>query len=389
MMKPTIKTLWDLSLSLHRARRGPVKPISQFDPRNTRRILVVSCTAIGDTLLSTPSLRTTRLLFPEAHISWLLRDRYAEFFASNPDADEVILYRGAYRKVFRLVRQLKKRRYDLCLVFHDSDPCPVQAAFLAGVPFIMRSGFKDEIVVQYLSFRVPYRDEAHIIEQRMDVLRSLLKLPLNSPGDTRVTFPLHPELVDRQWRKFAQDYGVHPRDELMIGFQISAARSYKAWPARNFAALATRILESYPQSRIFLFGGPRDGKLARQIREKLCLDHRVISLAGSLRLAELPSALKGLDLLVTNDTGPFHLAIALRIPTISLFVPSTVRHTGPYQDPELHIVVRKPRPCSPCLQKYCPEPFCMQSIDVAEVFNHLQAQLATHVHKNAAHTYTA
>jgi ADP-heptose:LPS heptosyltransferase len=62
------------------------------------------------------------------------------------------------------------------------------------------------------------------------------------------------------------------------------------------------------------------------------------------------------------------MAIALKIPTISLFVPSSVRHTGPYQDLEIHRVIKKPRPCNPCIEKYCTNPNCMSLISVKEVF---------------------
>jgi len=124
-------------------------------------------------------------------------------------------------------------------------------------------------------------------------------------------------------------------------------------------------------------------KRARQISKDISSDHRVITLAGHLSLSELPLALKGLDVLVTNDTGPFHVAVALQTPTISLFVPSSVYHAGPYQDLHLHSVIQKPRPCSPCVQKYCAEPDCMASIGVEEVFRRVLAHLEQHVQEKS------
>lgn len=375
-MKALTRILWKIRLGLQRVQQRQTRPISQFDPKMAKQILVVSCTAIGDTLLSTPALRATRRLFPQARIDWLVRDRYAELFTNNPDADDIIPYKGAYRGVFSLANRLRKRSYDMCLVFHDSDPCPIQAAVLAKIPFIMRSGLKDVTVAKYLSARVPYRDDAHLIEQRLDLLRHLTKVPFDDLLDTRMVLPVIQESVTEYWDKLGRQYDLNSQKEALIGFQVSAARAYRAWPKGHFAALGEKILESFPESRILIFGGPADARLGKDIKEKIERKERVLNLAGKLKITELPLALKGLRLLVTNDTGPFHVAVAVRTPTISLFVPSTVRHTGPYQDMERHVVIQKPRPCSPCLQKYCKEPHCMNTIEVEEVFSQVQIQLS-------------
>lgn len=337
---------------------------------------MISCTAIGDTLLSTPAVRATRRLFPHARIDWLVRDRYVDLFRDNPDVDEVIGYLGAYRRLSKLVRHFRERDYDLCLVFHDSDPCPVQAAWLAGVPFILRFGFKDESCARYLSTRVPYRDDAHLIEQRLDVLRVLCKAPLDSLEDSRMVLPLNPKDAALFWRQLKSVHGLDPEGDLLIGFQISAARAYKEWPESHFAALAERILGSFARAKVVLMGGPGDGARAAGIRGRTSDASRVVPLAGKVELKSLPALVGGLDLLVTGDTGPMHVAIALQTPTVSLFVPTNVRHTGPYQDRHLHLVVEKRKPCSPCMGKYCREPFCMAAIEVAEVFEGVKLQFS-------------
>jgi len=378
-MKTLTRILWKIRLGLQRVQQRQIRPINQFDPKMAKQVLVVSCTAIGDTLLSTPALRATRRLFPQARIGWLVKSRYAELFTSNPDADDIILYKGAYRGIFNLANRLKKRSYDLCLVFHDSDPCPIQAAVLAKVPFIMRSGLKDITVAEYLSARVPYRDDAHSIEQRLDVLRYLTKIPFSDPQDTQIVLPVNQESVTEYWDKLGQQYDLNSQNGLLIGFQVSASRVYRAWPKDHFIALGKKILENFSESRILIFGGPADAKLGKDIKEKIERKERVLNLAGKLKITELPLALKRLRLLVTNDTGPFHVAVAVRTPTISLFVPSTARHTGPYQDMERHIVIQKPRPCSPCLQKYCKKPHCMSIISVEEVYQAAKTNLSQRV----------
>ncbi len=381
-MKTLTRILWKIRLGLQRIQQRQIRPISQFDPKMVKQILVVSCTAIGDTLLSTPALRATRRLFPQARIDWLVKSRYAVLFTNNPDADVIIPYKGAYRGVFGLANRLKKRFCDLCLVFHDSDSCPVQAAYMAGIPFIARIGFKDETVAPFLNVRVPYRDEAHAIEQRLDVLRTLFKVKLDSTRDKRMVLPLTVEETQAFWDNLLNGLGYNYAKNKRIGFQISASRPYKAWPKGHFTELGKRLLADSEDVNIVLFGGPGDEKIGKEIAEGMTTDlgqkSRIINFVGRLPLKKLPAALNGLDLFITNDTGPFHVAVAVGTPTISLFVPSTVHHTGPYQDTERHVVIQKPRPCSPCLQKYCKKPHCMNIIKVEEVFDQVQIQLSKH-----------
>lgn len=378
-MKTLNRILWETRLGLQRVQQRQIRPISQFDPKMVKQILVVSCTAIGDTLNSTPALRATRRLFPQARIDWLVKSQYVELFINNPDADDIIPYKGAYRGIFNLANRLKKRSYDLCLVFHDSDPCPIQAAALAEVPFIMRFGLKDITVAEYLSARVPYRDDVHRIEQRLDVLRHLTKVPFDDSQDTRMVLPVNQESVTEYWTKLGQQYDLNSQNRLLIGFQVSASRAYRVWPKDHFITLGKKILESFSESRILIFGGPADARLGKDIKEKIERKERILNLAGKLKITELPLALKGLRLLVTNDTGPLHVAVAVKTSTISLFVPSTVLLAGPYQDMERHIVIQKPRPCSPCLQKYCKEPHCMSIISVEEVYQAVKNSLSQEV----------
>jgi ADP-heptose:LPS heptosyltransferase len=184
--------------------------------------------------------------------------------------------------------------------------------------------------------------------------------------------PLAVEETQAFWDDLLKGLGYNYAKNKRIGFQISASKPYCVWPKGHFSELGKRLLANSEDVNIILFGGPGDEKTGKEIAEGITTDSgqkpRIINLAGRLSLKKLPAALRGLDLFITNDTGPFHIAVALKTPTISLFVPSTVRHTGPYQDLEIHKVIRKPKPCSPCIKKYCNDPNCMSIISVEEVY---------------------
>jgi lipopolysaccharide heptosyltransferase II len=371
-MKFLNKAAWKAVLITKGKKKERKKTVNELNPDEISNVLAVSSTAIGDTLLSTPAVRATRRIFPNASIDFMVREKFSVLFKNNPDIRTIIPYYGGYKRLFSLLNRIKSGNYDLCMVFHDSDPCPVQAAYLARIPFIARIGFKDETVASFLNVRVPYRDEVHVIEQRLDVLRTLFKVKLDSSRNKRMVLPIMVEEAEAFWDDLLNGMGRKHAKNKRIGFQISASRPYKAWPQRHFSELGKRLLADSEDVNIILFGGPEDEKIGKEIAEEIATDSgqkpRIINLAGRLPLKKLPAALRGLDLLITNDTGPFHVAVALKTPTISLFVPSTVRHTGPYQDLEIHQVIRKPKPCSPCIQKYCNDPNCMSIISVEEVY---------------------
>ena len=379
-MKLLNKAAWKALLITKGKKKERKKTVNELNPDEISNVLAISSTAIGDTLLSTPAVRAIRCILPNASIDFMVREKFSVLFENNPDIRTIIPYYGGYKRLFSLLNRIKSGNYDLCLVFHDSDPCPVQAAYLARIPFIARIGLKDETVAPFLNMRVPYRDEAHAIEQRLDVLRTLFKVKLDSPRDKRMVLPVAVEEAETFWDDLLNGLGCNYAKNKRIGFQISASKPYCVWPKGHFSELGKRLLADSEDVNIILFGGPGDEKTGKEIAEGMTTDPgqkpRIINLAGRLPLKKLPAALRGLDLFITNDTGPFHVAVALKTHTISLFVPSTVRHTGPYQDLEIHKVIRKPKPCSPCIQKYCNDPNCMSIISVEEVYQATKTSLS-------------
>ncbi len=336
-------------------------PLKYFNPQAVKRILVVSCTALGDTLLSTPAIKAVRKLFPAAHISWLIKPQFFPLFQTNPHVNDFLFYPGRFRKLFSLWPEFKK--IDLFLSFHDSDEGPEILAFLAEIPFVLRVGLKDERYIPFLSTRVPYRKKVHTIEQRLDVLRTLLRSSEKN-FDTRLVLPVREDSL-----LFARR--LLGKGGLRIGFQCKASNPYCEWPLKNFATLARELLSRFPQSSIFLLGAKKDRKALSLLEAP-----RVINLAGKIPVKHLGGVIRELDLLVTIDTGPMHVAFAVGTPTVCLFVPSEVVHTGPYQDLSLHRVIRKERPCSPCKRKYCKRPWCMELISVEEVFSACEEALS-------------
>lgn len=361
MLKILKQKAWRTLALASRKYRGLPFPLHEFTPEKVRQILVVSCTALGDTLLSTPAIRAVRECFPAARIFWLIRPAFAPLFRTNPYIDGFLFYEGRFKRLSNLFFHFKK--FDLLLAFHDSDEGPETLAVLAGIPFVLRVGLKDEKYLPFLSARVPYRVEVHAVEQRLDVLRTLLG-NFEKKFDTRLVLPLREESLD-----FARR--LIPEKGIRIGFQCKASNAYREWPLANFKILARALVSRFPESKIFLLGSKKDRKALSDFQNS-----RVVNLAGKIPLEHLGGVIKELDLLVTVDTGPMHVAFAVGTPTVCLFVPSEVRHTGPYQDLERHRVIWKERPCKPCQKKYCKDPWCMELISVEEVFSACEEALS-------------
>ena len=330
------------------------------------RVLAISSTAIGDTLLSTPALRSLRLGYPSARISLLANKSYLELFDNNPDIDEIIPYAGGYRRFFRLAYELRQRRFDVAIILHGNEPQATPLAYLSGADYRFKLP-NDNDFRFLLSNTEPvlrWSDFAHGIDQRLAVAR----LAGGAITDRTMTLPVKAD-ARASLQKRLRHQGVLP-DTVLIGFQAGASTVSRRWSVDRFAELGRRLLESRPEAWIVLTGSPSERTLAEKIRMSIA-SPRVWNAAGDLPIAELPALLQEFAVLLTGDTGPMHMAVACKTPVVALFAASDWRRSGPLADgpDSRHIVIQKWRTCDPCLSKKCPysEPLCMDNIGVDEV----------------------
>jgi ADP-heptose:LPS heptosyltransferase len=346
------------------------RDVSAFEPERVRRILVVSSTAIGDTLLSTPAIRAVREKYPQARIVALFNAETLGLFANNPDVDEAVPYHGGYRRFLRTVLALRRNRFDLALIFHGNEPQATPMAFLAGVPFVFKWPNTSENRF-LLSNGGPVRtwdDFPHAVDQRLavaalagcDPKRRPMILPLAEGGR---------EAVDRLLRE--ERVGD---EEILVGFQCGASTLSRMWFPDRFGELGRRLLAKYPKIRIVLTGSPAERDHSLSIAGEI--GERTIVAAGRLPLAAVPSLVARLRVLVTGDTGIMHMAVAVRTPVVGLFAVSDPSRSGPYYDLDRHVIVKKPRTCVDCVSKRCTYQKCMEAIEVDEVLQAVMRVLA-------------
>jgi lipopolysaccharide heptosyltransferase II len=353
-----------LALRLCKAldRRGT--DASDLQPGKARNILLVSSTALGDALLSTPAFRSIRLAYPKARISLLLNAAYRELFAGHPDVDEIISYRAGWAHFVGLVPVLRRRGFDIACILHGNEPQATPLAYLSGARHIFKLPNTNRFRF-LLANREPLQDWdafGHGVEQRLSVAR----LAGGVPTDFRMTLPAD-AAAETEITGQLQARGIAAGTPL-LGLQPGASTTSRRWAPAQFVELARQLLDAHPGLRVVVTGSPQEQTLCREIAAAIGAE-RAWASAGTVPLRLLPALLERCFALVTGDTGPMHLAVAVGTPVVALFAVSDARRSGPAYDLDRHVVIQKWRTCDPCLSKRCPYPLpiCMDNITLQEV----------------------
>jgi ADP-heptose:LPS heptosyltransferase len=337
--------------------------LQDLDPSTIRSILVVSSTAIGDTLMSTPAIRAVRECFPHARIVAHFSVNNMALFENNPHIDAIVPYHGGYKHFWRTIRQLRREHFDLALIFHGNEPQATPMAYLSGARFIIKLPNTSHYRF-LLSNREPvltWEDFAHGVDQRLQVAQ----LAGCHVGDKRMVLPLATDQAGAV-EQFLRTSNIKPSD-IVVGFQVAASTISRMWFAEKFIELGKRLSAEYPDVRIVITGSPQEASYARDIAT--AIGDKAIVAAGALNLKQVPWLIHRLRLLVTGDTGIMHLAIAVGTPVVALFAAADARRSGPYYDIEKHSVIQKHRTCVPCVGKRCTFQICMDNISVDEVLS--------------------
>ncbi|MBF0463711.1 MAG: glycosyltransferase family 9 protein [Nitrospirae bacterium] len=338
--------------------------IEYFEPTLTRRILIISSTALGDTLLSTPAIAAVRRRYPEAAIFALIHTNYMELVATNPHIDEFIPYYGGYKKFLETTLRLRKLKPDTAFILHGNEPQATPLAYLAGARFI----FKIPIPSQYgflLSNHTNGFTDSPWQHHAISVRLKTASFAGCKEDDLKMVLPVSAQDSDTVKHLFHK-LGFESR-HVLIGLQPGAALSYKMWPQSNFTSLGKKLVELIPDVRIVVTGSKAERALCTKIATDI--GQKAVPVCGELPLRLLGALIKELTVLITNDTGTMHVAIAVGTKTVSLFCPSNHWGVGRAYDFHLHKVIYKERPCDPCITKKCKNPHCMEQISLEDVFS--------------------
>jgi len=344
---------------------------------SVRRLLVRAPNWIGDAVMCEPALRGLRACFPSASVTLLAKSSVAELFLAYPGLDRVLIYedKGAHEGLsgkWALAKLLRQHRFDLAVLFQNA----FEAAFLAwlaGIP--RRYGYATDGRAFFLTDPVAVPDRRTLTHQ-VAYYWNLLK-PLGTTGE-----PPSPALALSMGEEQAlaarlAAAGMTASDVVLGVNPGSTYGSAKRWLPERFAETAQRVSRQLQEQHgrsvaVMILGAKGEEALGRDIADRV--SGRSVVLSGATTIRELMAATKRCSLLLTNDTGPMHIAAAFGVPVVAVFGPTDWRTTSPFG--QAQGIVREPVDCSPCLLRECPiDHRCMTRVPVERVYETAVKQL--------------
>lgn len=344
-----------------------MEPLTALKPKN---IIIRFPNWIGDLVMATPIISDLRRYYPDAYITVMCRSSICELLKEDPEIDELFCFSkvspfSRHSEKRNIVEKLRKGKYDLGILLTNS----LSSAwwFWQG-KVARRLGFTGDGRRLLLTDRVaaPKDLERHHLVMTYKKLLEPLGIPLSETRPRLFVTDKEKELVEALLRKYGVKEGAK-----IVGVNPGAAfGSAKCWLPERFREVTERLLQD-PELFVVYFGDVTGAPLVKEICNGL--SPRVINLAGLTSLRELAALLTCCNVLLTNDSGPMHIADALGVPVVALFGSTNAIATGPYRSGK---VIQKHVSCSPCYKRTCPIDFrCMKQITVEEVLEAVQGAL--------------
>jgi len=296
-------------------------------------ILAITTTALGDTLWATPALASLRASFPNTYIAIL----------TNPLGEQILRHNPYTNEIFLIDEWKKIPSFSEIVLLHASQRWILPFATTLGAQRIVGTTGINKGLDSLLTDPIDNRHEHEII-RRLQLVERL--------GAKRVTEKLSYFLQPEE--KIAPQKGV-------IALHPGSKDDFKRWPKEHFIAVSVALQKR--GFNIHITGTKEELPLRQEIAQATGA-----KLSEDLPLRKFAAYLDSIDLLISNDTGPVHLACALNKPVIALYSPTDPKLCGPHQAINATALALPPT-CFPCLKRSCARPFCLMQIGPEEVVN--------------------
>ena len=318
------------------------------------KILILKPSSLGDVIHALPVLRLLKLHQPAAEIFWWLETGFAPLLANDPDLTGVYHFNrqrwaapGHWREIATVIADMRRQHFDVAIDLQGLARSAVFAWLAhAGVNIGLDSGpegSREGARMAYDLVPSPLPPGNHAVDRYLSVL-SLLDVPVHDRFDWLPARPAVAAQLQERWT---------PAGARWITLVPGARWDNKRWPIESFQELTRQLLALAPDLKISVIGGNSDRGLGAAItatNPARCLD-----LTGRTSLPEMIEWLRLSALTITNDTGPMHVAAALRKPVVALFGPTNPDRTGPYGQRH-HVLHATNVDCAPCLRGKCANP---------------------------------
>ncbi len=322
------------------------------------RILIVLPNWLGDALMATPAIEHLAMLYPQARFTFVGSYVSIEALKYHPQAeasfvDETKKQGGRLKATQAFAQSLGA--FEIAITFRNNIYSTLLLFFTPAHLKIARKSWHASIL---LDKSVRLSREIHLSEQYNNLVNILEKEPSSAPK-SRLYIP------------------KHTYDKPTLGINPGATYgSAKRWYPDKFAEVAKAFS---PSHQIIIFGGPSEVDMGSDIEKRLqeMGVTNYLNLAGKTNIQELCSHIGGLDIFVTNDSGPMHVAAAYEVPTVAIFGPTRHLETCQWKNEKSIIVRRDDVPCAPCMKRTCPLKHheCMTKIEAGDVIEAVEKLL--------------
>ncbi len=330
-----------------------------------QRAIIIQTAFLGDVVLTLPLIQKLKQEQPECAIDVVVIPRCAEILKNHPDVHEIILYdkrkqESGISGLLNKAKEFRAKKYDWAFVPHRSVRSAALAR-LANIPH--RVGFSNSSGRWMFTDVVLYKQEQHEVVRNLQLLKSL-----GIQTEEKILPQLYPSQYDIQTVElFLKEYSL--TGERIVAIAPGTVWNTKCWLTERFADLSSNIIEK--GFHVVLIGGKEDEALAHEIVNTVD-SKRISSSVGKLTILQSAELIRKCSVLVTNDSAPMHLAVAMRTPVVAIFG-ATVPEFGFAPIGEMDVVLGAKglscRPCSIHGGRECPiKTFdCMKSICVEMV----------------------
>ncbi|HEX2089444.1 MAG TPA: lipopolysaccharide heptosyltransferase II [Actinomycetota bacterium] len=323
-----------------------------------RRILCVRLDTLGDVLMTTPALRALKESGAGRSITLLTSPRGAEVAPFIPEVDDVRTYdapwmpsgraRTGSDRDLELAAELRRRRFDAAVIFTVYSQNPLPAALLCYLGEIpLRLAHSRENPYSLLTDWVPEPEPDIFVRHEVRRQLDLVKTVGSRTDDETLSFRVPREAV-HQARALLKRMGIDPARRNWVIIHPGASAPSRRYPAESYLAVAAR-LRALGYEIVFT-GTEEEAPLVERIRKDMGVPSH--SLVGQLAVAELGGVLAQASVLITNNTGPVHIASALGTPVVDLYALTNPQH-APWGTPSR--VLSHDVPCKYCYKSVCPE----------------------------------
>ncbi len=333
-----------------------------------KRILIFNVNWLGDVLFSTAAIRNIRRNFPDTFIACIIPSRCYPVLKGNPHLDEIIIFdeKDRHKRItdkLKFIGMLKRKKFDTVFLLHSSFS-RVFICWLAGIRERIGYHTKKRAFLLTQKIAPPKPDTLHRIDYYINIVEK---------ARLRVEDRYTEFFISEADKKFVDDFLNNQsvnKDDYLTGINPGGNWLSKRWPAQYWAELCDELIAEFG-CKVAITGSHSDIKLIKEIRE--LMKEKPVTAAGRLNIKQLGALCRRLDLFISADSGPLHIANAAGAKKIiALFGPTSPLITGPFPQDKV-IMLKKDVGCKiPCYVVNCKDNRCMKAITVEDVIGQVR-----------------